>query len=125
MAVGISRFASAMDGLRSRFLKDPVFAQIVEQDLKDGQHRNPTDRPEYFMDTYFHHPTDLESEVADAGFSVLGVYGVEGPAWLLQDFDEWWEDEALRARLIDLARALESEQSLLGINAHLIAVGRK
>src|SRR5437773_3466782 len=41
-AVGISRFASTMDGLRSGFLKDAQFADIVDRDLKDGQHRNPT-----------------------------------------------------------------------------------
>lgn len=125
MAVGISRFASVMDGLRSRFLKDPVFAQIVERDLKNGHHRNPTDRPEYFTDAYFHHPAELRTELAEAGFDALGIYGVEGPGWLLQDFDEWWADETLRARLIRIAQTLETEESLIGISAHLIAVGRK
>ncbi len=125
MAAGISRFASVIDGLRSEFLKDPIFTQIVERDLRDGQHRNPTAHPNYFTDAYFHRPVDLESEVTDAGFNLLGIYGVEGPGWLLKDFDEWWEDEVLRERILHLARMLETEQSLLGISAHLIAVGQK
>jgi len=125
LAAGISRFASALDGLRSRFLKDPAFAAIVEQDLRDGQHRNPTGRPEYFMDTFFHHPEELCEEVAEAGFEVSGVYGVEGPPWLLSDFDEWWEDQELRERLLSLARAVEQEPSLLGASAHLVAVAHK
>ena len=79
-AVGISRFASTMDGLRSGFLKDAQFADIVDRDLKDGQHRNPTTRPEYFTDAFFHHPDELRQEVTEAGFVLTGVYGLEGPA---------------------------------------------
>lgn len=125
MAVGISRFASALDGLRSGFLKDPRFAAIVERDLENGQHRNPTDQPEYFMDTFFHHPEELRAEVTEAGFGGTEVYGVEGPSWLLHDFDAWWGDEELRDRLLQIARAVETEPSLLGASAHLMAVGRK
>jgi ubiquinone/menaquinone biosynthesis C-methylase UbiE len=125
LAVGISRFASVLDGLRREFLADPSFAAIVAQDLQDGQHRNPTGKPEYFMETFFHHPDELRSEVVEAGFAVVGVYGVEGPCWLLQNFDAWWNDAERRARLSHIARTLEAESSLLGISAHLIAVGRK
>jgi len=124
-AVGISRFASTMDGIRQGFLKDPQFAHIAAQDLKDGQHRNPTRRPEYFMDTFFHHPDELRREAAEAGFTVTGIYGLEGPAWLVRDFDEWWADPAHRQRLLEVARTLESEPSLLGISAHLMIVARK
>ncbi len=45
MAVGISRFASTFDGLRSEYLKDPKFAEIVNGDLKNGLHKNFTDIP--------------------------------------------------------------------------------
>jgi ubiquinone/menaquinone biosynthesis C-methylase UbiE len=125
IAVGISRFASALDGMRSGYLTDPAFAAIVDQDLKDGQHRNPTEKPEYFMDTFFHHPDELRKEIAEGGFEDVTVHGVEGPGWLVRDFDEWWEDDGLRNRLISIAQKLETEPCLLGISAHLIAVGRK
>src|SRR5581483_6724503 len=46
LAAAISRFASTFDGLCRGFLKDPHFADIVRQDLTDGQHRNPTGKPE-------------------------------------------------------------------------------
>jgi SAM-dependent methyltransferase len=124
-AVGVSRFASTMDGLRMGFLKDPDFASIVAGDLRDGQHRNPTNRPEYFTDTFFHHPDELRSEITDAGFDVMGVYGVEGPGWLVPDFNEWWKGLDYRERLLKIARVLETEPSLLGISAHLMAVARK
>jgi len=125
LAVGISRFASTLDGLRSGFLKDPRFAEIVNQDLKNGQHRNPIHEPAYFMDTFFHHPGELRQEVAEAGFVPKGIYGVEGPGWLLPDIDEWWDNEEYRERLLRIARTLETEPSLLGVGAHLMAVAEK
>ncbi len=124
-AVGISRFASTFDGLRQGFLKESHFAEIVNQDLRNGQHRNPTKHPEYFTDTFFHHPDELRQEVAQAGFLVKGIYGVEGPGWLLADFDEWWDNEEYRERLLQIARTLEIEPSLLGVSAHLLAVAEK
>jgi SAM-dependent methyltransferase len=125
LAVGVSRFASTFDGLRRGFLKDPDFAEIVDQDLKSGQHRNPTGKPEYFMETFFHHPDELRTEVAEAGFRVRGIYGVEGPCWLLPDFSAWWENEEQQERLLQIARTLETEPALLGVSAHLIAVAAK
>src|SRR5262245_16010508 len=53
VAAAISRFASALDGLRCGCLDDPVFAAIMERDLTDGQHRNPTNHPAYFTTAYF------------------------------------------------------------------------
>jgi SAM-dependent methyltransferase len=124
-AAAISRFASALDGLCRGFLKDPQFAEIVRRDLSDGQHQNATGRPEYFMDTFFHHPDELRAEVAKAGFATPSVYGVEGPGWLAPDFDAWWKNGEYRERLLQLARAVETEPSLLGVSAHLIAVATR
>jgi ubiquinone/menaquinone biosynthesis C-methylase UbiE len=125
IGVGISRFASTLDGLRTGFMKDPHFGDIVTQDLKNGQHRNPTGRPEYFMQTFFHHPDELRSETAECGFSVTDIYGLEGPGWLVGNFEEWWENPQYRERLLEIARSLESEPSLIGLNAHLVVVGTK
>ena len=125
LAVGISRFASTLDGLRRGFLKDPQFAEIVRKDLESGQHRNPTGKPEYFMDTFFHQPDELKHEITEAGFRVIGIYGVEGPCWLLPDFDTWWRDRDLKGRLLQIARKLESEPSILGVSSHLLVVATK
>jgi SAM-dependent methyltransferase len=125
LAVAISRFASALDGLCRGFLKDPQFAEIVRRDLIDGQHRNSTGRPEYFMDTFFHHPEELRGEVAEAGFKAVSIYGVEGPGWLVSEFEGWWENIEYRDRLLQLARAVETEPSLLAASAHLMAVAAR
>ncbi|MBI4229494.1 MAG: class I SAM-dependent methyltransferase [Planctomycetes bacterium] len=121
-AAAVSRFASTFDGVFRGFLDDPAFERIAERDRRDGQHRNPTGNPAYFMDTFFHHPDELKAEVAEAGFRVRAVYGVEGPGWLLQDFDRHWNDEGRRLRLLEAARAVETEPSLLGMSAHILAV---
>jgi SAM-dependent methyltransferase len=125
LAAAISRFASALDGLCRGFLKDPHFAAIVRRDLADGQHRNPTGRPEYFMDTFFHHPDELRAEVVESGFASAAVYAVEGSCWLLPDFDAWWEKGAYRDRLLQVARTLETEPCLLGVSAHLVAAATR
>lgn len=123
-AAGISRFASALDGLREGLLTDPEFVAIVKQDLVDGQHRNPNNHPGYFTTAFFHHPDELASEVRTAGFVLEGIFAVEGPAWLLQNLNEQWQDNVKRDQLLDAIRWLESEPSLLGASAHVIVVAR-
>jgi SAM-dependent methyltransferase len=123
IAAAVPRFVSLLAGFFEGCLADPAFRAIVERDLRDGQHRNPTDR-DYFTTTFFHHPDELRAEVAEAGFMVEAVLGVEGPGWTLPDLAVRWADPAQRAEILDVARAVESEPSLLGLHAHILAVGR-
>jgi len=125
VAAGISRYASALDGLARKLSVDPQFVRIRDQDLSDGQHRNPTDTLDYFTTAYFHRPEDLRAELEEAGFSEVEVMGVEGIAWMLADFESHWADEALRQDILNIARALEAEPSIVGASAHLLAIGRK
>jgi ubiquinone/menaquinone biosynthesis C-methylase UbiE len=121
LAVGISRFASLLDGLRQGFLADPVGKAMVEQDLRDGQHRNPDGRLGWFTTAYFHHPDELAAEVVEAGFALDGVLGIEGPGGLLASL---WDDPVQRPMVIEAARLVEREPSLLGLSFHLMAIGR-
>jgi ubiquinone/menaquinone biosynthesis C-methylase UbiE len=123
-AAAVGRFASLFDGLFHEMYADPDFAAIVERDLRDGQHRNPTPR-DYFTTAFFHRPDELAGEVREAGFAVEDVVGVEGPGGLLPDFARRWADPDERARLLWVARVLEREPSLLGMSDHLLAVARR
>ena len=123
-AVGIGRFASFLSKLVDNVLGDPDAQAIVERDLRDGQHRNPTDK-DYFTTAFFHRPEELTSEVSEAGFDLVELLGVEGPAWLLPDLERRWADEGERERLLQTARAVEREPTLLGIHPHLLAVARR
>jgi SAM-dependent methyltransferase len=124
VAVGISRFASLLDGLRSGWLSYPVFHAIVEQDLRTGQHRNPepAQRPEWFTTAYFHRPDELAEEVTAAGLVVEALIGIEGPGWLI--WRERWDDPERQAQLLEAARAVEEESAVLGASAHLMVIAR-
>jgi SAM-dependent methyltransferase len=124
-AAGISRWSSALDGLSRDLLGDPRFVAIVEQDLRDGQHRNPTDRPDFFTTAYFHRPDELAQEAQAAGLIVLGVYGIEGPGWILPDITERMADDERRAALLEVARMVETEPAMVGSSAHLLLVARR
>jgi ubiquinone/menaquinone biosynthesis C-methylase UbiE len=124
-AAAISRFASALDGLFRNFVEDPDFYRILEQDLKNGQHRNPTNKPQYFTTAFFHHPDELRSEIEDAGFAPAQLYALEGPGWLVPDFERKWNDPEMRGKFLSIIRTVETEPTLLGQSAHLLAVARK
>jgi ubiquinone/menaquinone biosynthesis C-methylase UbiE len=121
----ISRFASAIDGLARGFIDEPLFFEIVEQDLASGQHRNPTDNLEYFTDAFFHRPSDLKIEVEGGGFVSCQVLPVEGLGVFLGDPDTIWAHEDLRLRVLEIIGRTERDESILGVSPHLLAVARK
>jgi len=124
-AATISRFASLIDGLSRDLISDPLFLEILVQDLKDGQHRNPTNNLDYFTTTFFHHPDELKQEMDEAGFVVEKLLGVEGPVWCMNRFSNHWNAPEKRARLLNLLRMVEEDRYILGISAHPMAIGRK
>jgi hypothetical protein len=124
-AVAISRFASTIDGIVSGYFLDPEFQKIMIRDIETGQHRNPSNNPAYFMDTYFHHPDELKNEVARAGFDVSPVIAVEGISYMMKDFDKNWAIDKNRAFLLDIISKIETEPSLIGASPHIMCVGMK
>jgi ubiquinone/menaquinone biosynthesis C-methylase UbiE len=121
----ISRFASLMDGIFRHFLDDPAFISIVEKDLIEGQHRNPTGNPDYFTSAFFHHPDDIMAEIKESGMTLEKLIAVESIGGLLSDFEKHWQDDERRERLLRFIRVIEDEPSLMGISAHIIAVAKK
>jgi ubiquinone/menaquinone biosynthesis C-methylase UbiE len=124
-AAAISRFASTYDGLLRGFLDDPRFRDIVERDVREGQHRNPTGKPGWFTTAYFHLPEELRDEATETGLSIEALVGIEGPAWILPDLDTWLEDPRRCSILLETIRRIETEPSLLGATAHILVVGRR
>ncbi len=122
-AAAISRFASLLDGLWRGFVDDPVFQTIVESDLQDGQHRNPTAHPMYFTTAFFHHPEELRAELSDAGLQKVDLFAVEGVGWMLPSLEAELGQSARKERLLGYLRKVEREPSLLGASAHLLATG--
>ena len=123
-AVAISRYASTLRGMIDGIM-DPEYIKIVDRDLRDGQHRNPNEHPAYFTTAFLHQPEELKSEIKAVGFDLEDLFGIQGPAWLLQNLEEQWADPNCRERLLNIARFLESEPSIIGVSTHIMAIGRK
>ena len=123
MASSCNRFATALQGVFRDLNSDPVFAEMANEDVATGQHRTPSNRA-YFTTAYFHHPDELVEEARDGGLTPQHLIGIEGPGWLLQDFDAAWTDNRRRADLLRLAELLESEPTMLGISTHILLIAR-
>ncbi len=124
-AVGISRFASTIDGFCEGYFQDPEFIKIMNQDLVNGQHRNHTQNPVYFTDAYFHHPDELRREIEEAGFRHLATIAIEGVGYKLKNFDETWRQQAHREFLLKTLQKIEQEPSLIGASPHIMGVAFK
>jgi len=121
LAVAISRFASALDGIARGFIRDPEFIRIVEQDLKSGQHRNETGKFDYFTTAFFHHPDQLKAELLAGGFPNPKLCAIEGPVWTVLELATAEQQDALMATV----RALENEATLIGASAHIVGIATK
>ena len=115
-AVAICRYASLIDGVVSGFLDDPRFVEIVDRDLREGQHRNPENVEGWFTTAYFHLPADLCSEAEQAGLKVERLLGVEGPGGWFGN----WPDR--RERILRAARLAEHVPAL---SPHMLCLARR
>ena len=97
----------------------------MRTDLDTGQHRNPTGNPKYFMDTFFHHPNELRTEVAEAGFQVKNLLAIESICYMMKDFETQWKEPDKRQFLLEIISRIEAEPTLLGASPHIMCVGTK
>jgi SAM-dependent methyltransferase len=121
LAVAISRFASALDGIGRGFIRDPDFVRILERDLKTGQHRNETGNLDYFTTAFFHHPDELKMELIEGGFPNPTLSAIEGPIWTVPEPATTEQHQELMATM----RALEHEVTLIGASAHIMGIATK
>jgi SAM-dependent methyltransferase len=116
LVVAISRHASLFDGFRFGRYDDPGFADVVERDLRDGQHRNERNVDGWFTTAFFHDPDELEAEVREAGLEPSSVLGIEGPGA--------WFSAPSEVRLW-AARVTEGDPAVRTVSPHLLAVARR
>jgi hypothetical protein len=121
----VSRFASALSGFHSEFLRQEEFHRIVAGDLETGVHRNPESRPGWFTTAYFHRPAELTEEIAEAGLEPDGPVALEGLAGAAPHIEGLLDDDGARPRVLDVLRRTEREPTLIGMSSHLMALGRR
>jgi SAM-dependent methyltransferase len=123
LAEVITRHAWLLDATLKGLLGDEGTWATIEHSVRTGESRSADAAADGDFWAWFHTPDDLAGELADAGFAVERLVGVEGYGWLLGDLEERMAtdpDGLLRA-----LRLVESEPSLLGCSAHVIGVATR
>lgn len=121
LAYALSRYASTIYGLRNGLVWDPAYLGMIFQELSTGQHRQPPNW-KVLTTAFFHHPEELKAELEEAGMLCEGIYGIQGPGWLVPDFEQSLQDEARLGILVEIARRMEAEPVL---SPHMLAVARR
>ena len=122
LAAAISRFAALFDMLVRLDALDDRVLPIVAEAVRTGAFKGGR---EVFTNAYFHLPTELAAEIDTAGFNNTEVFNIEGPGFLVNDFEQRWADPARREILLAAARLVETEPAMLGAASHLLAVATK
>lgn len=125
IAAVISRWAPMFEGMLRGLVDSPGFTDILREDLTTGTRRGTQDIPYGFTTSYFHRPEDIESEIADAGLTLVDLLLVEGVAHWIPDLADRLSNPDKRALLLELLARTEREPTILGATAHLLAVTRK
>ncbi|HEX4997777.1 MAG TPA: hypothetical protein VFY29_06105 [Terriglobia bacterium] len=77
--------------------------------------------PEYFTTAFFHHPDEFRQELIEGGFPNVSLRSIEGPVWAPPTPDTAEEYD----RMMTIMRSLETETTLMGASAHIMAVARR
>lgn len=128
LAVGISRFAALIDGLRrGELFTEPGFAEFVRRLLPEGRDLDHVWQPGDFPSAYLHLPQDLRDEVTGAGFRVEHIVAVEALAAALPDevVGAFAADPRDWTQLLEFLGAIEADESILGATGHILVVARK
>jgi len=118
-AVGISRFASFMDCLYKEVLDSKK--EVIKQELVTGIHHKIT---EGFDFGYLHTPSELKEEIQQSGFKNVSLFAIEGPVWHKEIVSNLNKDQSNWQELLTIIEKIETEESILGASAHIMAIGR-
>jgi len=125
IAAVISRWSPLFEGMLRGFVDSPGFTPLLREDLTSGTRRGTQNLPYGFTTSYFHRPEEVESEIADAGLTLVDLLPIEGMANWIPDLADRLADPDKRALLLELLARTEHEPAILGATAHLLAVARK
>ncbi|MEV4115273.1 methyltransferase domain-containing protein [Nonomuraea sp. NPDC049695] len=120
-AATISRYAAVHDTVYTGAYLDERQREAAHAAMADGIMLSPARG----FTGYFHDPEEVPGEFADAGFPEVERYGLQGAFGLYGDVDDWLDDPARRALLLEAQRSLESVPSLLGVSSHMLTVSRR
>jgi len=127
-AAGIYAFPLTEMGYKIHLI-DPValhIRQAQEHAKKTGIHLASYaigDARKIEQFAYLHRPEDLKREMVISGFENISLCSVEGPVWEKQVIEGLQKDEKGWQALLTLLEKIESEETIIGASAHIMAIG--
>jgi ubiquinone/menaquinone biosynthesis C-methylase UbiE len=121
----ISRYASLFDGFKRDLVNDWQFEKLLKADLVTGIHLNETDNLEYFTTAFFHTPAEIKEEISESGLHFEKLIAVESFGWVIDSFEKKSKDSTYMNRLLHFIKAVESNDDLMEMSPHIIAVAQK
>lgn len=118
----ITRHAWILDATAKGIIDDPAVRSEFKVNVEQGLSSDPDRLRDGGFWAYFHQLETVAGEVEAEGFVRPTLIGVEGHAWLLTNLEQLLEQPE---HLLGVLRSIESEQSLLGMSAHVIVVAHK
>jgi 2-polyprenyl-3-methyl-5-hydroxy-6-metoxy-1,4-benzoquinol methylase len=113
-------------GIKHELLCEKEFIEMVEREIKDGQHiRNENSKYKGMGCSFFHLPDELEDELSQAGFKDIDIRGIIGPAWLTPNIDDRWKNLEERKAILRIVRLLEKEKPIMGLSTHILSISKK
>lgn len=130
IAAGISKFSSAtwalsVYGNGCDFIDDDIYMNMLKHELATGEHIRPKEYLFIIANAYFHTIDELRNEVKYSGLEIVNHHAVEGCIWITPKLDEKWQDADSRNILLDIIRATEHEETLMGLSPHFLVVAKK
>lgn len=119
-AAAITRFASFMDAMHKKVVA--LKAKVIDQEFKTGVHEKLS---EGFSFAYLHHPQELKDEIQKNGFENVTLRAIEGPVWDKRSIEALSQDEEEWEKVLMFLEQIETEETILGASAHIMAVARK
>jgi ubiquinone/menaquinone biosynthesis C-methylase UbiE len=120
-AYAISRYASTIYGLLHVLVWDADYLKMIDLELASGQHRKP-ENLNVFITAFFHHPDELRAELDEAGMLLDEIVGIQGPGWIVPDFEANLKSAERLDILVEIARRMEKDPV---VSPHMLAVARR
>ena len=121
VAEAIGRYGWALDATVKGLTSSAEVWADVERSVATGLSQDPQAVPPGSFWAYFHQLSELEGELAEAGFDDVRLVAVEGFAWLLGDLEQRMSEPG---PILAAVRLTESEPSMLGCSGHVLGIAR-
>jgi hypothetical protein len=94
-------------------------------DLQTGIHLNETDNPEYFTIAFFHTPNQIKNEIVASDLKFIRLVAIESVGWIIDEFDKKIKNERYKNKLQRILNIVESNEDLISMSPHIMAIASK